>query len=354
MTTFFKTEPTCSSPTSSCVSTASSNDSPFAWQSNQQMQAQQQRCPICGDQAWNKHFNILCCNACAAFFRRTIGNKKAYLCLKGKNCTLTGSRPTCKFCRFQQCVLNGLNIAVATLRIPVDKREFHLTKPPLRQLIIHRKATFVNRFHATVNVYGGRYDSIHIGKKMPTFSDTICAVHSEYAVLMEYLHSSGFVEFGLSNEDMIELAANLFYSWMCFNTVTNTAKNGGYVTNYLYFVDESHLPATEEAIEWFHRTCTEIRDPYVPSRTAYQLSQVVLNAAAKLHHARLDEAESATMCQIITLKIAARMFPANQRLQAEMNQLFENLKQHYSENFDDFATRLGNLILLTNEIEVIF
>jgi hypothetical protein len=35
-----------------------------------------------------------------------------------------------------------------------------------------------------------------------------------------------------------------------------------------------------------------------------------------------------------------------------MNQLFENLRTHYTENFDDFATRLGNLILLTNEIEV--
>jgi hypothetical protein len=58
------------------------------------------------------------------------------------------------------------------------------------------------------------------------------------------------------------------------------------------------------------------------------------------------------MCQIIILRIAARLFPLNERLKVEMNQLFENLRVHYSENFDDFATRLGNLILLTHEIEV--
>lgn len=93
-------------------------------------------------------------------------------------------------------------------------------------------------------------------------------------------------------------------------------------------------------------------DDFEMFRVAYQLGLSVLNASAKLHHARLDEAESATMCQIITLRIASRLFPSNQRLQTEMNQLFENLRVHYSENFDDFATRLGNLILLTNEIEV--
>jgi hypothetical protein len=64
----------------------------------------------------------------------------------------------------------------------------------------------------------------------------------------------------------VDLAANLFYSWLCFNTVTNTARNGGYATKQIYFVDESHLPASEEAIEWLHQTCTEIRDPFVPSR----------------------------------------------------------------------------------------
>jgi hypothetical protein len=59
-----------------------------------------------------------------------------------------------------------LSIAVATLRIPAEKREFHLNKPALRQLVIHRKATFVNRFHATVNVYGGRYVSWGVCQKV--------------------------------------------------------------------------------------------------------------------------------------------------------------------------------------------
>lgn len=45
----------------------------------------------------------------------------------------------------------------------------------------------------------------------------------------------------------------------------NTAKNGGYARNVLYFVDESHLPAQEEEIEWFHRS-SKVQDPFVASR----------------------------------------------------------------------------------------
>jgi hypothetical protein len=36
-----------------------------------------------------------------------------------------------------------------------------------------------------------------------------------------------------------------------------------------------------------------------------------------------------------------------------MNVLFETLRQYYENNFDCVATKLGNLILLTNEIETV-
>lgn len=117
--------------------------------------------------------------------------------------------------------------------------------------------------------------------------DVIYAVHAEFAVLMEHLQSSGFLEFGMSNSDVVsshkastpiflsfqfDLASKLFYSWLCFNTVSNTARNGGHATKFLYFVDESYLPVNEEAIELFHRSSTEIRDPYVPSRSEVSTS----------------------------------------------------------------------------------
>uniref|UniRef100_A0A1I7SCP9 Nuclear receptor domain-containing protein n=1 Tax=Bursaphelenchus xylophilus TaxID=6326 RepID=A0A1I7SCP9_BURXY len=72
----------------------------------------QSACPICGDGAWNKHFGVLCCNACAAFFRRTVALRKTYLCVRGKRCDVVSGEPRhmCKFCRFQRCIWNGMCI----------------------------------------------------------------------------------------------------------------------------------------------------------------------------------------------------------------------------------------------------
>ncbi|KAI6170133.1 Nuclear receptor domain-containing protein [Aphelenchoides besseyi] len=312
------------------------------------------KCPICCDAAWSKHFNVLCCNACAAFFRRTVAAQKSYFCVRGKNCTVKAAgRMICKFCRFKRCVWSGMSITVAMLRVPADKRAAQLNKPPLQRLITQRKATFVNRFQATINVYGGRCDSVDIGRKMPTFTDIICALHAEFTVLLEYLHSSGFIELGLNHVDLFELASDVFYLWVAFNTVTSTARSGGYATNFVYFVDESHWPVKEEMMDWFHETNTELRDPQVASRSAFQLSKSVVGAATTIHYARFDEGENATMCQMLLLKAAIRLFPSNPNLPVAMNCLFENLKVEYEQNFDDFAIRLANLILLSNQIETI-
>jgi hypothetical protein len=49
---------------------------------------------------------------------------------------------------------------------------------------------------------------------------------------------------------------------------------------------------------------------------------------------------------------ATRIFPDNDALKRYMNVLFETLRHYYENNFDCVATKLGTLILLTNEIEV--
>lgn len=79
----------------------------------------------------------------------------------------------------------------------------------------------------------------------------------------------------------------------------------------------------------------------------------VLTAAQKLHSARLDEDEVASMFQILAFKGAQRLFnEMDKPIKQELNQLFECLREHYESNFDEISLRLGNLILLTDEIEV--
>lgn len=43
-------------------------------------------CPVCETCPSNgKHFGIICCGACAAFFRRTVAEEKIFSCTRHQN-----------------------------------------------------------------------------------------------------------------------------------------------------------------------------------------------------------------------------------------------------------------------------
>ena len=47
------------------------------------------KCEICGELAIMRHFSAYSCNACAAFFRRTVASQKTYFRRRGINCHMT-------------------------------------------------------------------------------------------------------------------------------------------------------------------------------------------------------------------------------------------------------------------------
>ncbi|EFP00731.1 hypothetical protein CRE_21253 [Caenorhabditis remanei] len=66
-------------------------------------------CNICGDRAQNARYGEMACSGCNVFFRRTILEKKKYVCWRGKNCAISyAHRCVCRYCRFQKCVQVGL------------------------------------------------------------------------------------------------------------------------------------------------------------------------------------------------------------------------------------------------------
>jgi len=334
-------------------------------------------CPVCGDVAWNKHFGVLCCNACAAFFRRTVALRKSYICVRGKNCDVTQetSRHICKYCRFSRAIKVGMNIAAVFTRPPQNDFSAFEENLLLRKLLECRNAVFVDRFNATIKVNNGRQDAVQLGKRNPTALDTVRGVQAEFIVMTSSLRQCGIRQMGIDELEMTKLGACLFYQWLSFNCITATLRNGGHNINEAFFVDESHLSVELDSVRTYVESFKEIVDPMFVVSNRFvngvysdeqleekwneatlqtsRFCRAVVNAAIKLHKSRLDDTEFAVMSQIICLKMAIRIFPDNQDLKKYMNVLFETLRQYYETNFDCVATKLGNLILLTNEIETV-
>uniref|UniRef100_A0A8D9BNX9 Nuclear hormone receptor FTZ-F1 beta n=3 Tax=Cacopsylla melanoneura TaxID=428564 RepID=A0A8D9BNX9_9HEMI len=68
-------------------------------------------CPICGDKISGFHYGIFSCESCKGFFKRTVQNRKNYICLRGSNCLISiSTRKKCPACRFNKCLNMGMKL----------------------------------------------------------------------------------------------------------------------------------------------------------------------------------------------------------------------------------------------------
>ncbi|KRT82797.1 nuclear receptor [Oryctes borbonicus] len=68
-------------------------------------------CPICGDKISGFHYGIFSCESCKGFFKRTVQNRKNYVCLRGAACPVTvATRKKCPACRFDKCLKCGMKL----------------------------------------------------------------------------------------------------------------------------------------------------------------------------------------------------------------------------------------------------
>lgn len=69
----------------------------------------QEPCLICGDVASGKHYGLRSCEACKAFFKRTVQGKIEYQCPASRECEINKRRrKACQACRFQKCLNMGM------------------------------------------------------------------------------------------------------------------------------------------------------------------------------------------------------------------------------------------------------
>ncbi|KAH7723244.1 hypothetical protein AAVH_09261 [Aphelenchoides avenae] len=224
------------------------------------------------------------------------------------------------------------------------------SKSPLRSLILCRKATFVNRIRATVDVYGGQENIKQMANVQVDPMAVAMALRAEFRVICEYLRTCGLMEDGLENISLEGLATTCLYTWMIYEGALNTVRNGGHQLNRVFFIDESYLPCNEDRVKEFYRGDPTVVDAESVARHGMDYFSEGLQLALKFYKARLDEAEQAALTQLFVIKTASELTRSPEMFATALSQVFENLKQHYVQNYDDVALKMGGIVLLLQEL----
>ena len=100
-------EEACSNNGSS--TTQGSNPSQSSGSGNSIRDELRRLCLVCGDVASGFHYGVASCEACKAFFKRTIQGNIEYTCPANNECEINKRRrKACQACRFQKCLLMGM------------------------------------------------------------------------------------------------------------------------------------------------------------------------------------------------------------------------------------------------------
>lgn len=97
-----------------CSSTTPLGDEKFTACSTDQNDSSKEELPrrlclVCGDIASGFHYGVASCEACKAFFKRTIQGNIEYTCPANQECEINKRRrKACQACRFQKCLLMGM------------------------------------------------------------------------------------------------------------------------------------------------------------------------------------------------------------------------------------------------------
>ncbi|KAL3083833.1 hypothetical protein niasHT_035292 [Heterodera trifolii] len=82
-------------------------------------------CPVCSEPSDGTFFSVPSCRACGSFFRRSVLDKRKYLCHKENNCAIinTGMRNSCRACRLKRCFGVGMDISQKRSKKPGGHQE---------------------------------------------------------------------------------------------------------------------------------------------------------------------------------------------------------------------------------------
>ncbi|KAI1695880.1 zinc finger, c4 type (two domains) domain-containing protein [Ditylenchus destructor] len=78
------------------------------------------KCLVCGHPTNCCNYDVPSCNGCKAFFRRSLFESKTYECKLNGMCSRMHGANRCRACRFDRCVLAGMNLRAIQFPVSVD------------------------------------------------------------------------------------------------------------------------------------------------------------------------------------------------------------------------------------------
>ncbi|KAE9547937.1 hypothetical protein FO519_008853 [Halicephalobus sp. NKZ332] len=349
-------------------------------------------CAICGGITSCRHFGAVSCNACAAFFRRTIAEKRTYSCSHHGNCTLISElvRRMCRHCRFKKCLQVGMQESEVLSLGSAGKQKSQTKDPKVKrestdslpyfsngesETPTSEKKPVVIKFDHSGRYYAFEQNDIINRLKLSTdqiiynrmkFSNmkeldsdclsimpqTSLRVLNEVQVFHTFLKSSGLADY-IDVSEIYNNIVTLAQSWNVTQMIMNTLRLDGNARNRLHFIDHNYMPVTERAIlEWYASDVVLRKDPYTITRISMPMwirTQEIVRYLKEADFTPTEEAVFVTLTMVnFIINLCDNGSQMKHQLMPFVNQIFKSMKRYYTENLpsEDYGYRMGRLVML--------
>ncbi|KAI1701159.1 zinc finger, c4 type (two domains) domain-containing protein [Ditylenchus destructor] len=104
------------------------------------------KCLVCGHPTNCCHYDVPSCNGCKTFFRRYLVASKSFTCQFNEMCDIVNGIDQCRACRFDRCILAGMNPRLMRFPTSVDVAKFSYK-------VSNRRVGFLNKMDRLVAVF---------------------------------------------------------------------------------------------------------------------------------------------------------------------------------------------------------
>ncbi|KAI6185528.1 hypothetical protein M3Y98_00033800 [Aphelenchoides besseyi] len=214
---------------------------------------------------------------------RTIAKRRQYSCRKGPACNIDQKRHKgrCAYCRFQRCLIVGLNPQLVMENIAGFLSEGDGSL--LSNLRLWHRAMFVARRQNYISTYGKK--SYFDCYEVPAISEAwIRAVKIEGMTFRDFLRNIGLIESeAYSSALEISMCKELLFLWMCIEMAFNTRAHSGHRLSRAYYLDESYISNNEEVITKFYLQNPALHSPRSLAINVIPFFKIIIDTAELLH-----------------------------------------------------------------------